>query len=319
MRTQKIAVVFDTNSYRQLVTGKTTEDVLNKISEIKRLESSKKIDAFGAMIVGMEMLSNLVEGEKGLNYKDCLNGVIAMSNHCYDDSQKMPKIIPQPYLHISRAFFNTVPADIELKAKNLGGVINDFKIDYQKAIDYHNSLGTFNVIKTYVDKEETTFSVDITKLIDGAKQEIIKIHPNIAPKQLREKLLSLIDEKFEPINSLAIIHAVAQTLNIQLTLEECIQKAFSMNLEFPLSVGFYRWISHKIVSENIDMQSKTSKEKRWNWIWDYHVSFLISDNTIDNKEVVLVTSDKDLVQMLSDFGYQNKVLNITDYLMYLKS
>lgn len=319
MRTENIAVVFDTNSYRQLVEGKTTETVLSEITEIKRLETSKNIDAYGVMIVGMEMLSNLVEGEKGFNYKDCVNGVIAMGNHCYDDNQKMPKIIPQPYLHISRAFFNTVPADIELGARNLGGVIHDFKIDYQKAIGYHNGLGTFNNIKTYVDMEETKFSVDIMKLIDGAKQEILKVHPGIAQKQLREKLLTYIQEKFEPHIALAIVYAIAQTLHIQLTGEEFVKIAFSMNSEFPLSVGFYRWISYKIVSDNIDMQSKTSREKRWNWIWDYQVSFLISHNTIDNKEVVLVTSDNDLVQMLSDFGYQNKVLNITDYLNYLKS
>ncbi len=91
-----------------------------------------------------------------------------------------------------------------------------------------------------------------------------------------------------------------------------------MHLEFPLSVGFYKWICSKIVSDNIDMQSKTSKEKRWNWQWDYQVSFLISPHTLDNREVILVTSDGDIIEMLRDFGYQNKVLTITEYLEYLK-
>jgi len=66
------------------------------------------------------------------------------------------------------------------------------------------------------------------------------------------------------------------------------------------------------------MQSKTSKEKRWNWQWDYQVSFLISPHTIDDREVILVTSDGDIIEMLRDFGYQNKVLTITEYLDYLK-
>jgi hypothetical protein len=243
-----------------------------------------------------------------------------MTNHCYDEHEKLPRIIPQPYLHISRAFFDTIPEEIELRAKNVGGVINDFKINRQSAIAHHKAIGTFNNIKNYVEQEETRFAVDIMKLIDdGAKQEIMKLHPKIARKQLREKLLNFIDEKFEPFNALAIIQGVAQTLNIQLTGEELIRRAFAMNLEFPLSVGFYRWICHKIVYDDIDMQSKTSKEKRWNWIWDYQVSFLMSHNTIDDKEVMLVTSDKDMVKMLSDFGYQNKVLNVTDYLAYLRS
>jgi len=242
-----------------------------------------------------------------------------MSNHCYDATQQMPRIIPQPYLHISRAFFGVVPEDIELRARNLAGVINDFRQDHGKAIAFHERSGTFNDIKNYVDREELAFSHDIVKLIDGAKREIIKLHPRIAAKQLREKLLAFIEETFEPFTALAIICAVAQTLKIDLTGEECIEKGLAMNLEFPLSVGFYRWISYKIVSDNIDIQSKTSKEKRWNWIWDYQVSFLMSHNTVDQKQVVLVTSDKDIVQMLTDFGYESKVLNVTEYLNYLNN
>jgi hypothetical protein len=67
MDTKQIAVVFDTNSYRQLVTSKSTEEVLNEIAGIKLLEKSKSIECFGIMIVGMEMLSNLAEGESGFN------------------------------------------------------------------------------------------------------------------------------------------------------------------------------------------------------------------------------------------------------------
>jgi hypothetical protein len=37
-----------------------------------------------------------------------------------------------------------------------------------------------------------------------------------------------------------------------------------------------------------------------------------------NKEVILVTSDGEVIEMLKDFGYENKVFTITDYLNYLK-
>ncbi len=314
----KFAVVFDTNSYRQFVTGKTTAQVLQDVADMKISEAKKSIQAYGIMVVGMEMLANLPEGEGGFNYKDCLNGAIAMGNHCLDDNLKRPRIIPQPYLHLTRSFFGTVPTEIETRVKNLAGVVDDLRIDVTKAIEHHKKTGTFDQIKDYINKEEAKFSNDIVDLIDGARQEILRKHPKIAPKQLRTKLLDYIENgPFEPFVALAIIYAVSITLQIQLPKDESIKRAMSMHLEFPLSVGFYKWICSKIVYDNIDMQSKTSKEKRWNWQWDYQVSFLISPHTLDNREVILVTSDGDMTDMLKDFGYQNKVLTITEYLDFL--
>jgi len=312
----KFAVVFDTNSYRQFVIGKTTEQVIADVADLKILEAKKSIQAYGIMVVGMEMLANLSEGESGFNYKDCLNGVVAMGHHCFDDHA--PRIIPQPYLHLTRSFFGTVPIEIETRVKNLCGIVDDIRSDLTKAIAHHKTIGTFDKIKEYVNNEEIKFSTDIVDLIEGARLEILRKHPNIARKQLRTKLLDYIENgPFEPFVALAIIYAISVKLQLQLPSDEGIKRAMSMHLEFPLSVGFYKWICSKIVSDNIDMQSKTSKEKRWNWQWDYQVSFLITHNTLDNREVILVTSDGDMIEMLQDFGYKNKVLTITEYLDYL--
>lgn len=316
---EKFAVVFDTNSYRQFVVGKAIEQVIEDVADLKIAEAKKSIQAFGIMVVGMEMLANLSEGESGFNYKDCLNGVVAMGHHCFDESKKAPRIIPQPYLHLARSFFGIVPAEIETRVQNMAGVVDDIRVDLIKAIEHHKKTGTFDQIKAYINNEEGQFSTDIVNLIDGARQEIINMHPNIAHKQLRTKLLDYIENgPFEPFVALAIIYAVSITLELQLPKDESRQRARSMLKEFPLSVGFYKWICSKIVSDNIDMQSKTSKEKRWNWLWDYQVSFLISPHTLDDRDVILVTSDGDMTKMLKDFGYQNKVMTITEYLNFLK-
>lgn len=320
MSTPKTAVVFDTNSYRNLVLGKPIADILTEIQTIRAKESVKNIAAFGSQVVGMEMLANLAEGPAGFNYADCLNGVIAMAHHCYDDAGSAPRIIPHPYLHITRSFFGTIPPIIEQRSKNLGGVIADFKVNYTTAETHHQSTNTFQDIKNYIDKEETDFSTNITDLIDGARQEILHKHPRIAPKQLRTKLLDYIDNgPFEPFVAMAIVYAVAQTLQMTLPQQDGIKKAFSLNVNFPLSVGFYTWISHKIVADNIDMQSKASKEKRWNWRWDYEVSFLISDHTIDQREIILVTADGDMTEMMHEFGYTNRVMTLPEYLSFLDS
>jgi hypothetical protein len=316
---KKFAVVFDTNSYRQFVNGKTREQALEEIRYLKHLENNNNIKAFGLLVVGMEMLGNLVEGEGGFNFTDCKNGIEVMSNHCFDEAHQAPRIIPQPYLHISRAFFSTVQPEAEQNAKNMGGVINDFRIDSQQAVSSHHSTGTFNNIKNYIDQEEANFAVLIEQLIDAARQAILKKHPNIAKKDLRIKLLDYIQNgSFEPSCAMAMIIAVAQKIGTKLEHDTLIEKAMELNLELPLSVGFYTWICHKIVNENIDMQSKASREKRWNWQWDYQVSFLMSPHTINDRELILVTSDKDIINMLHTYGYRNKVATIQEYISLLK-
>jgi len=317
MESKKYAVIFDTNSYRQFVNSKSTEDVVSCIKDIVNAESKKKIKAFGSAIVGLEMLGNLSEGESGLNYRDCLNGIIAMGNHCFDDNLKAPRIIPHAYLHIARSFFGTVPKKLENNIKNIGGFIDNFRENFEEAVSHHMK-NTIIDVKRYIDREENSFSTNIVQLIDGLKNDIVSKHPRIAKRDLRNKLIDFIlNDQFDTFIGLAIIIMTASNLKIILPENESINRAISLSKEFPLSVGFYKWICHKIVHDNINMQSKPSKEKRWNWLWDYHISFVIAKSTLDNREAILVTSDGDLSKILNHFGYKNRVMTITEYLHFI--
>jgi len=320
MSTNKIAVVFDTNSYRNFVLNKSTEETLKAIAELIELEKRKDIQAYGIQVVGLEMLANLSEGVNGINFKDCKNGIIAMANHCFNDKKNEPRITPQPYLHLSHSLFNTIPEEIEHKSKNIGGVIRDFKLAYNKAIDYHSDNSTYVNVKSYLNKKEKEFSKNIVDLIDSARQLIITKYPKIASKQLRSKLLEYIKNgPYENSIALAIVIITASSLQIRLSNNEIENRARVLHTVFPLSVGFFKWISYKIVNNNINMQSNRSQTRRWNWIWDYQVSFLISDSTLDYKDVILVTNDLDITEMIHNSGFSNRVFNIKQYLKFLNS
>ncbi len=315
----KYAVIFDTNSYRKLVLNKSAETIKTEIEEIIKLEESKEIISYASVIVGMEMLANLTEEEEGFNFKDCLNGVIAMALHCQEKDNETLRIFPQAALHILKSYFNLIPQELENRTKNLGGVINDIKKNPTESIKVHKERNTFEDIKKYVDNEEVMFSNQITILLQEIKNEFLIKHPNIANKHLRAKQLEYIENgSFEPLMALAIIFSIASKYQLNLPQEESIKRAFSLNMEFPMSVGFFRWIAYKIVDDNIDMFSKTSKQKRWNWVWDYHVSFALNNSTINNREVIVVTSDGDLTEMIKDFGYENNVFTLEEYLVFLK-
>ncbi|MBD1207890.1 MAG: hypothetical protein H9535_05655 [Ignavibacteria bacterium] len=320
MADKKFAVLFDTNSYRQFVSGKKTNEALCEIKALKKMENRKNIQAYGVMVVALEMLGNLAEGETGVNYRDCLNGLLAMIEHCSDGHGTPPRYTLQPALHIANSFFGGVPQEIENRAKNLMGIAEDLSRDLQTALKHHQEKGTFNTIRTYIDNEEQVFSTTITDFIEGVKQKVVSEHPRIADRDLRTKLLAYIQTKeFESIIAKGIIVATAQKLNQGLPEQEIDKRALKMMEEFPLSAGFHQWICHKIVHDTIDMQSSTSRKKRWNWLWDYQVAFLVNKHTLDGREVILVTSDGDLIKMLKDCGYNNKVLTITQYIDFVKS
>ncbi|MNR32048.1 hypothetical protein D3C85_1496040 [compost metagenome] len=87
----------------------------------------------------------------------------------------------------------------------------------------------------------------------------------------------------------------------------------------PLTIGFFKWITTEIVSKNIDMKSKNSRDKRWNWLWDYQLTCLISENKIDGGDVILVTSDSEIQKIISAYNFNNKVMDINEYLSFLQT
>lgn len=319
MINEKYTVVFDTNSYRNLVVDQPIDEVSLYVNQIKEKEARKNILATAVPVVGMELLANLAGPGKSPHYDDCFKGLIAMANHCYEKSGNSIHVLPNAYFNIILTFFDAVPDHVDLFNKNMAGVIGDFKDDYLKALEGHEAKGTFNELKQYIDREERLWVNSIQRYIEGMRREVLKSHPSIQPKLLRTKLLEYIDNGlFVPFISMKIIFEVAQSLQKRMTGGEHTAKGYSLPQLFPLSVGFYQWVCHKIVEENIDMQAKKSKEKRWNWRWDYEVSFLMNQFRVNERKVLLITADKDVRKMLDQYGYGDRVMDLRAYLAFLE-
>jgi hypothetical protein len=317
MNSEKFAVVFDTNSYRNIVRGLSIEDIEASIAQLKEKEARKNIMAKATPVVGLEMLANLTGG-KSLHYDDCLKGLIAMANHCYEKTENTIHIIPHPYLHITTNFFDVSPPAVELISRNMAGVIGDFKEDYLKAVEVHQLNETFTKLKDYIDSEEPRWIGEVESFVEVARREVLKLDPSIKPKDLRDKMLEFIDSGlFVPRISMAIVFSIAKSLQINMTEHEHVTKGYMLPRTFPLSVGFYQWICHRVVAGNIDLKNERSRQMRWNWRWDYEVSFLINDHLLNGRIVLLVTSDKDMTKMLQKYGYGGRVMDLDKFLGFL--
>ena len=318
MNSEKYAVVFDTNSYRNLIRETAIEDIETTIAQIKEKEARKNIMAKATSAVASEMLANLAGPGKSPHYDDCLKGLIAMANHCCEEAENTMHIIPLPYLHLTINFFETSHPYAELITKNMAGVIGDFKIDYLKAVEGHLLKETFTKLKDYIDGEEPRWISEVESFIELARHEALKSNPSISGKDLRDKMLEFIDSGlFVPRISMAIIHSIAKSLQIKMTGHEHATMGWILPQMFPLSVAFYQWICRKIVMDKIDLRNKKSRETRWNWRWDYEVSFLINDHLLNGRIVILVTSDKDMTRMLQKYGYGGRVIDLNKYIEFL--
>lgn len=318
MNSEKYAVVFDTNSYRNLIRGTSNEDIGAKIAQIKEKEARKNIMAKATPVVASEMLANLAGPGKSPHYDECLKGLIAMANHCCEEAENTMHIIPLPYLHLAINFFEVSPPYAELITKNMGGVIGDFKIDYLKAVEGHNLKETFTKLRVYIDNEESRWIREVESFVELARHEALKLGPPINAKDIGDKMLKFIDSGlFVPRISMAIIFSLARSLQIKMTGHEHATKGWILPQMFPLSVAFYQWICRKIVMDKIDLRTKKSRATRWNWRWDYEVSFLMNDHLLNGRIVIVVTSDKDMTRMLQKYGYGARVLNLESYLGFL--
>ena len=72
MNSEKYAVVFDTNSYRNLIRYTSFEDIEASIAQLKEKEARKNIMAKATPVVASEMLANLAGPGKSPHYDDCL-------------------------------------------------------------------------------------------------------------------------------------------------------------------------------------------------------------------------------------------------------
>lgn len=320
MNNAKFAVVFDTNSYRNLIRETSIENIEVSITQLKEKEARKNIMAKATPVVGLEMLANLSGPGKSLHYDECLKGLIAMANHCYEMTENTIHIIPHPYLHITSNFFDVSPPAVELISRNMAGVIGDFKYDHLKAIEGHNISETFSKLKGNIDSEEPRWINEVEGFVEVARREVLKMDPSIKPKDMRNKMLEFIDSGlFVPRISMDIIFSIAKSLQIKMTEYEHVTKGYMLPRIFPFSVVFYQWICHRIVAEKIDLQNRKSQQTRWNWRWDYEVSFLMNNHLLDGRIVLLITSDKDMTKMLQKYGYGRRVMDINKYLGFLNS
>lgn len=313
---EKISVFFDTNSYRQIVLEKTETEIVNLFKELNIAEKRNNIEAISTFTVSMELMANLVEDEKGLNYKNCLNSLQFLSNHCYDSAKDEIRVCALPFFQVSAMMFGALPIDSEISSKKFSKLIESFKSFENKKPKISKEVYEF--VKNNLQKHEFGFATTLSELLSAANQAVEKIYPNLNSKTRRKKLIEHFKaDSYAQRLALQTLNIISDNLEINLSDEELQNRAYFLRTQLPVSSGFFQWILCKMIEDNIDIFSKSSKTKRWNWLWDYQISYVISNSTINEVKMLIITSDKEMIEVLKLNNLEKNVMTISEYLKFL--
>lgn len=315
MQNQKTSVFFDTNSYRQIVRNKSSKEISELLNLVQSAEKEKDIKPISTLTVNLELSANLVEGKNGVNFENCLNGLRFLTNHCFDSEKQLIRIASLPFFQISAMMFGALPIDFDKTEKKFSKHFEKFK-SLEK--DPNLTKEFYEFVKSTLTKHERDFSNSLIGLIKAAEIGMEQIHPKMDKKSQKRKLIEFFkSDSYSQNLSLQSLRIVAEKLDIELDEQEFQNRAYFLRRELPISSAFFQWILCEIIHKNIDMNSKKSQKKRWNWLWDYQISFLISQNTINEGKIILVTSDQEMIQILNENGLEKNVMEIDQYLEFL--
>ncbi|TDQ23867.1 hypothetical protein [Tenacibaculum caenipelagi] len=302
-------IVFDTNSYRNFVKDKTTQEVIESTLKLKKIEKELNIESNAPIIVIFEMLANLDNETTNDNFTECLKGLISASYHCFNRNNY--SVIPYSVPLFCHFLHQKVPQNIENNIRGMLGVLDFIKKDTEKAIETHKE--DFKNYKEYISEIESNYSKLLKSFLEQINDYIEKKFPKLQNKQKRIKKLEYLDsEIFQNDFSYGVIELMNSKLGKTVKKEELDRMVIEFNLTFPFSNKFYKYVLNELISKNINLDSKTSLKKRLNWIWDYNIGIVITNSTIRDKKTFVVTQDKDLSEVIKNIE-DSRVMTLYEY------
>lgn len=312
-------VIFDTNAYRYLATGKTNRQLDKLIKKIKHREQDNGIEPLLNPIVARELLAHIAN-KRDPSYKKCLMAIKALYYHSGNNSDY--SMIPTYELLISKAFFNQV-IDRRLETNTaLGQIVFNFAKNPSQYV-FTKFQRTLNLNAQDVKCVEEGFA-------DGMKQFLEIFDPNLSGWKAfennpigRKKALKDIRSKDMSIQlAMGNLFIVRQALVKEGKLphkeyEDILAELRPMAVDFidifPEPLALHKSVLENLVNSEFNLYEKS----RSNFIWDILMMYYVGQNFIGNAKTIFVTSDKAMIESALSTNPKNTVLTFDDYMKYL--
>lgn len=302
-----MVVIFDTNAYRKFVGGKSSEECLENIGKVIRLQKEKGITSIMATTVSEELINHLYD-RNGFNPEgDCTKAVRTMYAHCGDSRQY--GLVPLPETQIARDFFgkeNTSALETQRSVALVchGLFANPTETEAKK---YE---GQIRQIRTYIAGVENEMADFLLQLSDIWRN--CKDHED-------QKAREVVDA-----TALAFLISVAEKCGIQLA-----QSQAELQEQFKNAVRVYKEMyavplkmRELFVRKFRDPQFQPDRPERINMVWDEQVLHAVHQS-INGEPILLVTSDKGMMEAARksvtspNTCFSGDVASLEEYLSWL--
>ena len=308
-------VIFDTNAYRYLSTGKSYEEIDKLIKKVKYREQKENIETLISPIVAKELLAH-VANKNDPSFEKCLKAIKALYLHSGNDNEY--NMIASPELLISKAFFGKeIPAKVETNIA-IGQIIYHLATnptDYIFAKFQHN----LNLNYEHVIKSENEFALAmkqfITSLDPNADEWKVFVDDSIGRTKALKQIRS---EQVSKEIALGYLFLVYQLLMYSgeisaLPTKEIIERADKFIEVFPEPIALYKVVMENLVNSEFNL----FENSRANFVWDIHLMFNIGKHSIKGSNIIFVTADKAMIRAAIGENAQCSILTFDEYMEYL--
>ena len=278
-------VLFDTNPYRYLATGKTPQQVREVISKLRAVERARGIRAWVAPTVWLELFYHLGD-PAGRNYADCLAAVVACYLHTRAPDGRQ---------------FQLAPRAVMLQAHTLFGYRDDKEDDLLKSLDAITGEICENPARDTVQK----YAAELERCNAFVRSQEMAFMERF--EKVKDQLLK--DDTLDQMY-LGLAQVVAASIGIDFrtwSVADKKQLTRKVELYFPAPFQLYLEIRKRCL-ENPTFDIRTGSKR--NWVWDHDMLFYINPKL----SMILVTDDKAMHTAAAKASLADKAMRLGDYL-----
>jgi hypothetical protein len=310
-------VIFDTNAYRNLVTGKTFEEIDGLISDIKAREAVNDIQTLLSPIVVQELLAHLADKNDSA-FEKCLKANKALYLH--NGNPQTANVFPTFEVLLAQMYFHAVPQ------KRIDRYNALLQMSYHLAVNpneanftiFENNLLT---IKASVEFGEQGFVDGMLAFVKQADPSAADWMPFRNDKAKRAKLLTGVRSN-EASRQIAAGYVFLTELmlnesghNIQLSPDQINQISDSVVTTFPEPIALFKSVIENLANSEFPLDEAS----RANFVWDIALMFGVGKHNMINDKLYFVTADKAIIRTAIQQGSGTSVLSLDDYLEYINN
>lgn len=306
-------VVFDNNAYGDFALGRTRTQLVEAVAILRDRQASIGHVSLGSPIVLMELLA-LLSRPSSPAFLAGWNALTALTFHC--EITTPTGMTPIGFINsfittIAVGLFGAAPVNHNRVQQHLADLAKLVALTSPCSVD-SESQAAFEDIATHVKSVEEDFVGELfDRMVLGVNPAATDWAPLKDQQAATDAALEFLDSPDAELGFAKM--QVAQAMDaIGIPEEPELLEAGAEQLlgQIGVSAALFNGILRRLATTGCDLR----KRNRANWVWDMHIAMAVGPfHRVDDKPVLLVTSDQDILTAARDIGHPELATSYSEY------